>query len=235
MTLLSLLSCKPSDQYSVDNLYPIPVIPIIPNQQELDDKLKIQDQNLQVYVDEFDSYVSSFGTPTLNKGIYYKFQNLSSLSGHVLGQCNVYKNDNIVFIDPTFWATASDWDRRSVVFHELGHCVLGRGHRTFYFEGSTLYYGGGYKPAWPLVSRYLDDGITLNPNYRGDWPISLMHRSIVRQVRFQPEESYYLTELFTSDGTRFLDIAFEDSYLKSDECTSRYGLDGNIQFAQTRM
>lgn len=205
-------------------------MPLPPNQQELNGNLKVQDPSIEVYVNEFNSYVSTYGSSVLNKGIYYNFSDLSTLPGHVLGECVSYKNDNIVLIDPTFWATATNWDRRSVVFHELGHCILGRGHRTLYFQGPTLYYDGGYKPAWPLVNRYLDDGITLNPNYRGDWPLSLMHRSIVRQARFQLEESYYLTELFTEVGTALVDISFENSYLKNDECTSRYGLDGNIHY-----
>lgn len=229
-TLATVVSCKPSDKYSTDNLYPIPNYAAAPNLLELNDNLKIQDQNLQVYVDEFDSYVSSFGTPILNKGIYYKFQDLSSLPGHVLGQCTAYKSDNLIFIDPAFWATANEWDRRSVLFHELGHCVLGRGHRTLFFEGPSLYYDGGYKPAWPLVNHYLNDGVTPNPNYRGDWPLSLMHRSIVRRARFQPEADYYLTELFIEDGSGFVDNSFEDAYLRDDNCSANFGLDGNIHF-----
>lgn len=206
-------------------------MPLAPTQQELGTNLKVQDQSIEVYVNEFNSYVSSYGTTVINKGIYYNFGDLSSLPGHVLGKCVSYKNDNIVFIDPTFWASASDWDRRSVVFHELGHCILGRSHRTFYYQGPTLHYDGGYKPAWPLVGKYLSDGQTLNPNYRGDWPISLMHRSVVRQARFQVEESYYLTELFAETDTGPSAVSFEDSYLRSDKCTSRFGLDGNIHFS----
>lgn len=224
-----LSSCKPSDEHSLDKLYPIPKYPANPQLLDLDDNLKIQSTVLQPYVDEFNSYVSSYGTPILNKGIYYTFQDLSSLPGRILGKCSAYKNDNIILIDPTFWAGASDWDRRSVLFHELGHCVLGRGHRTLFFQGSGLYYDGGYKPSWPSANHYLADGFTINPNYRVDWPLSLMHRSIVREARFRVEATYYLTELFTEDGAEFVDNSFDDAYLH-DECNGTLDLHGNIIF-----
>lgn len=226
---IAIASCKPSDKYSTDTLYPIPNYPTTPNMNEISNELKVQDSSIQPFVDEFNSYIQTYGTTKLNKGIYYTFDDLSSLPGHILGKCTPYKNDNIVTIDSTFWASASEWDKRSVIFHELGHCELGRGHRTLYFEGPNLYYDGGYKPAWPIVSHYLSDGITVNPNYRGDWPLSLMHRAIVRQAKFQTESSYYITELFTDDRVSFVDTSFEDAYLKSD-CHARYELDGNIHY-----
>jgi len=48
---------------------------------------------------------------------------------HVAGQCS-YSNraPNAVTIDKTFWDRTNDLYREFVVFHELGHCFLGRGH-----------------------------------------------------------------------------------------------------------
>lgn len=48
---------------------------------------------------------------------------------NVSGKCeqnSVYPNR--VYIDLDFWRKASDLDREYVVFHELGHCFLDRGH-----------------------------------------------------------------------------------------------------------
>ncbi len=47
----------------------------------------------------------------------------------VLGQC-VHDNLNPdrVVIDADFWNKSTDLHREFLVFHELGHCVLGRGH-----------------------------------------------------------------------------------------------------------
>ena len=37
-------------------------------------------------------------------------------------------------IDPEFWAIASDVEKEEVVFHELGHCILGRDHEETVLE-----------------------------------------------------------------------------------------------------
>ncbi len=59
---------------------------------------------------------------------------------NVAGTCQYSPNrPNLVTIDRSFWDSASDIWREMVVFHELGHCVLGRGHREDMDEnGSCL-------------------------------------------------------------------------------------------------
>ena len=48
---------------------------------------------------------------------------------HVIGQCSYNRfNPRLVTIDQSFWNRSSDLSREFVVFHELGHCVLNRGH-----------------------------------------------------------------------------------------------------------
>jgi hypothetical protein len=47
----------------------------------------------------------------------------------VAGQCSwSSQHPNTVTIDTPFWNNASDLSREFVVFHELGHCILNRGH-----------------------------------------------------------------------------------------------------------
>lgn len=49
---------------------------------------------------------------------------------HVAGLCNYSSNaPEHVTIDTDFWASASDLYKEFVVYHELGHCYLVRGHR----------------------------------------------------------------------------------------------------------
>jgi len=53
----------------------------------------------------------------------------------VAGVCNYSsRNPNHIGIDETFWNRAADNWREMVVFHELGHCVLARGHREDAFS-----------------------------------------------------------------------------------------------------
>lgn len=48
----------------------------------------------------------------------------------VAGICHYSSaHPNRITIDKTFWDNASEFMKEMVVFHELGHCVLGRGHR----------------------------------------------------------------------------------------------------------
>lgn len=47
----------------------------------------------------------------------------------VLGQCHFSEQaPNIVEVDNQFWNRATDMEKEYVVFHELGHCVLGKDH-----------------------------------------------------------------------------------------------------------
>ena len=50
---------------------------------------------------------------------------------HVAGRCSFSGSrvtPNAVTIDRTFWERSGNLFREFVVFHELGHCFLGRGH-----------------------------------------------------------------------------------------------------------
>ena len=47
----------------------------------------------------------------------------------VIGQCiHTEKEPNTVVVDKFYWDTADDLEREFLVFHELGHCALNRGH-----------------------------------------------------------------------------------------------------------
>ena len=62
---------------------------------------------------------------------------LDDLIGHiesipeenVAGQCTYhYNRPNVISVDAATWNRLSDLYREFIVFHELGHCVLARGH-----------------------------------------------------------------------------------------------------------
>ena len=77
---------------------------------------------------------------------------------HVAGQCNYNSEQpNQVIIDRTFWDNSSELWKELVVFHELGHCVLGRSHlETAFLDGickSIMRSGSG-----PCIDNY--NGLT---------------------------------------------------------------------------
>ena len=51
---------------------------------------------------------------------------------NVIGQCAWSQNhQHSITLDQQYWRTANDLQREFVVFHELGHCVLGLQHTDY--------------------------------------------------------------------------------------------------------
>lgn len=51
------------------------------------------------------------------------------LEGEVLGQCERYSDGSkVIVLDQSNWDEASEIEKEFLLFHELGHCVLGREH-----------------------------------------------------------------------------------------------------------
>ncbi len=88
---------------------------------------------------QLDSYVASFIAEASARGFDYKIDNLiirydATLSGPVCGQCNeVTKKNNvqkIITINAKLTCWTNDQELEALLFHELGHCFLGRTHLT---------------------------------------------------------------------------------------------------------
>ena len=48
---------------------------------------------------------------------------------NVIGQCgHTEEEPNVVIVDKFYWDDADELEREFLVFHELGHCALKRGH-----------------------------------------------------------------------------------------------------------
>ncbi|RLD64901.1 MAG: hypothetical protein DRI84_07900 [Bacteroidetes bacterium] len=79
---------------------------------------------------EFSSYIKTYvelkGSGIRNMSILFH-----TLPGSVIGVCYYYSNgDREIYIDPSFWYhdNTTYLDRELLIFHELGHCDLGRDH-----------------------------------------------------------------------------------------------------------
>ena len=81
-------------------------------------------------------YFDTFKTEAAKRGITVDYQEvglggmIKDLSSEgILGQC-VHDNLNpdLVIIDNAFWQSSNNMHREFIVFHELGHCFLDRGH-----------------------------------------------------------------------------------------------------------
>lgn len=82
------------------------------------------DPEFEQYVDKF---LEIYNIPVIYVDLYFNEQ-----TGNVIGVCKIKGNDKNVEIDPEWWYRASDLDREILIFHELGHCVLGQHeHRDY--------------------------------------------------------------------------------------------------------
>lgn len=53
----------------------------------------------------------------------------ATLSSGIIGQCQRNEDmPNIVTVDRVFWLEFTELEKERVIFHELGHCILNRGH-----------------------------------------------------------------------------------------------------------
>jgi len=114
LSLLSILfSCTP------DNNFPDPETELIG-----------VDIQLQSYFNTFETEGRQRGV-NLDLSEYELTGDISEIhQDNVAGQCQYSSNrPNAITIDKSFWKNASPMLREMVVFHELGHCVLARGHR----------------------------------------------------------------------------------------------------------
>ncbi len=81
------------------------------------------------------SFFSRFEEEAQLRGLSYDLNDLgitgvieSIPEDGVAGTCEYGRHIHHVTVDRNFWNRSSEVSREFVVFHELGHCVLGRGH-----------------------------------------------------------------------------------------------------------
>lgn len=89
---------------------------------------------------ELQTYVKEFIADAKARGIELSDDNLTiDFKGHLsnthdglvtIGMCLPFLfSKREVFIDPNHWAFASPIERKVLIYHELGHCLLGLEHR----------------------------------------------------------------------------------------------------------
>jgi hypothetical protein len=90
---------------------------------------------------EYQSYISSFIQEAAIRGHTYNINNLiiqynSTLPPEFCAQSNVISSENnvqkIIFINPMIQCWQNDLQLETLIFHELGHCILGRSHDSTY-------------------------------------------------------------------------------------------------------
>lgn len=120
-------------------------------------------------------YAKAHGVPTEgDQALRIEFADLNSTE---VGRCETgFLQGRIVYIDRVRWKDMSDGSKEALVLHELGHCLLNRGHRTDKFPADD--------PDMPGAQK------------------SLMYPYATSGYRYESHKTYYLDELFANRGTR---------------------------------
>lgn len=91
------------------------------------------DPTIKPYVDRFNEYAKQVNSNSVNKRVS-AFFGKPSTPNHgnftVIGECD-YNNLSIV-VEHNHWNMSSDIHREILILHEMGHCVLERGHKNSY-------------------------------------------------------------------------------------------------------
>lgn len=120
------------------------------------------------YIKTFETEAASRGKDIAVRGLTIRFGTLSGgVDGGRDGECNIGAGGREIVIDPTYWAAQPEAGREVLLFHELGHCVLNRAHKT-----EKVFSGSGFESA------------------------SIMAPTILSASQYDPERGSLLDELF---------------------------------------
>lgn len=86
------------------------------------------DPAIQPYVDRFTRASNEVDHPIVVDNLVANIKTLSNPQW--AGQCDINNETPTVSLSAAWWPTFNDSMREQLVFHELGHCVLGRQHNN---------------------------------------------------------------------------------------------------------
>ena len=139
------------------------------------------------FINESDNYVTEADIKDLTVG----FKKYDMTGDYPLGVCWYLPNGNEITINEDWWNNkyTKEINRKSVMFHELGHCILYRPH------SSPIDGGSGFVA---YIERFLFwIGFWADKGYlKDDCPISLMHPRSLSAYCLNKHWEYYRLELF---------------------------------------
>lgn len=97
----------------------------------------IRDQGLEPYIDKF-VYIArnELLNPDFNIGqLSYSFEDMGD--SNVAGSCTLVPYRPEVRINTRYWKRYTELERDELIQHELGHCLLFRGHREDKFSDGS--------------------------------------------------------------------------------------------------
>lgn len=92
-------------------------------------KYRAVNPELAPYVNDYYNIVHKFCPDKQEKETnFYIISFVDSMSDYNIGVCYHQINGYQIEINRKFWLTASNLDRRQLLYHELAHCVINKPH-----------------------------------------------------------------------------------------------------------
>jgi len=161
---------------------------------------------------QFVKYLTSFKKDSKGKvkrlNTHVVFGDLSYSTGedksNTIGLCNFFTRR--ITIDRGWWEEHSSvLKREELIYHELGHCLLFRGHTALKkCDGSISYYIDKTLISLGIVEEkgYLEDGC----------PKSYMHPYSLKLDCIAKHRKYYIKEMFGSSDERIINEEINQAY-----------------------
>lgn len=148
---------------------------------------------------EFKPYISEFIHMSDGKVTYKNFDNFSigfrkyDSKDSTVGTCHYFADEVDISVDWWFSDFNTPSERLELVFHELGHCILKRGHSSKPYKGGFVQWleRVGFRLGIFTEKGYLYDGC----------PASFMHPYTLGENCINKHFSYYIKELFHQENT----------------------------------
>lgn len=136
--------------------------------------INIKDPTLVYYVKWFQNEAKEYGLLLDYSNLTIEFgDTTTNRSSGAMGYCQRLSGFKKIVLNKEYFARADEYTRKSLVAHEMGHCVLNRRH-----------YLGCIEPR-----GYLDSGCEI--------AVSIMY-PFINAVPFESNPEYYLNELFAN-------------------------------------
>jgi len=125
------------------------------------------------YAQQYSADIEGYDTIPIEFGIPH--------SDTAIAECDVYylEGRKIIVLE-SYWNTVDDNSRESILFHEFGHCVLNRVHRTDTVTDETQQEAYSIPPL--------------------ETPVSLMNPYYINGSVYMAYQQFYLTELFANSN-----------------------------------
>lgn len=90
-------------------------------------------QEFQRYVDQFKLDHETVLGSSVSFDVPINFESLTK--SNTTAECRTYPNGTKeIYVSKTAWESLDAYDRMGMIYHELGHCVLGRDHDNEYIN-----------------------------------------------------------------------------------------------------